>query len=46
MLIGAYKAKISSKQMKDTKYFAEEGRNYIKIVHDKSYGRKVFTLSS
>ena len=33
-------AKISSNQMKDTKYFAEEGRNYIKIVHDKSYGQK------
>ena len=33
-------ANISSKQMKDTKYFAEEGRNYIKIVHDKSYGQK------
>ena len=26
--------------MKDTKYFAEEGRNYIKIVHDKSYAQK------
>ena len=30
--------------MKDTKYFAEEGRNYIKIVHDKSYGQKMFSL--
>ena len=33
-------AKIGSDQMKETKFFAEEGRNYIKIVHAKVGGQQ------
>ena len=33
------KANIGSTQMSETKYFAEEGRDYIKIVHKKMGGQ-------